>query len=94
MANGAIITGTGAEWSPRCPSCGHVIGIQATVSAWLDQPAWHFWGAVGQRWRHCAGERNGYEYVHFSAEINGRLSHRLAWIRAAEDVGAEQGRLL
>jgi hypothetical protein len=69
---------------PRCPNCGAAIEMHATVDQWLQPHDWHFYGYTGQRWIRCRGRHNGYEFVHFLAQVNRRGSNRIAWIRVAE----------
>lgn len=69
---------------PRCPNCGAAIEMHATVEAWLEPREWEFYGLSGQRWIKCRSRRNEYDYIHFVAQVNGRRSNRIAWIRVAD----------
>lgn len=84
------INGAAAQLATKCPRCGQAIGLQATVQVFGEPQSWHFWGSQGQRWKKCEGQHGRYHYVHFTAVINERLSHRLAWI---EPVADEMGKL-
>lgn len=72
-----------------CPECGARISSQAIVDAWMEQPAWSFWGMKGERWAKCEGSRGRYKYRHFAVAVNGRLVHRIAWIRPTREVDAQ-----
>lgn len=72
----------GTHTAPSCPTCGAAINTQAIVEAFNAPPKWHFWGSEGQRWKKCSGKQGAYEFTHFIVLINGRRSHRLAWVKA------------
>jgi hypothetical protein len=76
----AIITDS-AKFTPRCPKCGAVISLQATVERFNEPYKWDFWGRAGERWQRCKGEAGGYQYIHFRTLFDGRFSERLAWIK-------------
>lgn len=83
-----------ATTSPRCPQCKAPIGVQATVAKFGEPQAWDFWGTPGERWKLCEGAMGAYRFIHFKATVNGRFSHRLAWIQATAEPAAVQGELI
>lgn len=60
----------------HCPLCFHPIESTALVAAFNDPPGWSFWGEPGRRWIVC---QSG-PYIHFRAQVAGRMIHRLATI--------------
>lgn len=77
-------------YSPKCPTCGELIDLQATVESFGAPQGWQFYGYQGERWIKCRGESGAYQFTHFITLLNGRHSHRLAWIKAAVEVEATQ----
>jgi hypothetical protein len=84
------LTGQSALYVPRCPLCEAPIDLQATVESFGAPQGWQFYGYQGERWIKCRGESGAYQFTHFITLLNGRHSHRLAWIKAAVDVEATQ----
>jgi hypothetical protein len=79
-----------SPWTPRCPVCGTEITAQAAVDEFKPDGWVSFWGYDGARWKKCGGEQGGRPFVHFYVELNGRASHRLAWLPMPEENPAEQ----
>jgi len=59
--------------------------MTAIVDAWLSPASWQFYGAAGARFLKCRGESGGREYVHFTAIVGRRVSHRIAIIDVEGD---------
>jgi len=82
------------SYAPCCPVCGTPITLQATVEA-MDVPAgWHFFGRQGERWIKCRGFSGVTEFIHFVTLLNGRYSHRLAWLNEADKTPVAEQRML
>ena len=76
--------------APVCPHCGATITAQAIVPAFMDRPAWEFWGKLGERWRRChematLPDGRMVRYVHFRVIANRRKVDRLAWIAGEQE---------
>jgi len=57
----------------------------------MDAPAgWAFFGRKGERWIKCHAFAGPREFVHFVTLLNGRYSHRLAWLETDGDTGGGQ----
>lgn len=88
------MTGQSALYVPKCPTCGALIDLQATVESFGAPQGWQFYGYQGERWVKCRGESGAYPFVHFITLLNGRPQNRLAWIKPAGGKVAVQEALL
>jgi hypothetical protein len=78
------VTGrTAAVTSQRCPQCNEPLHASAIVAAFNEPANWTaFWGEQGKRARKCTGQRDGHSFTHFVVVVNGKRTHRLAWVKA------------
>jgi len=81
-------------YKPCCPQCGAAIQLQATVETFGEPQGWDFYGYQGERWIKCRGELGAHPYTHFITLLNGRQSHRIAWIAPDKTAEATQDVLL
>ena len=93
MKTATVISGEATRSAPKCPTCGTAIALQATVEAFGQPAAWHFWGVAGERWIKCTGHHNGHDFTHFMTVVNGAYSHRLAWLERKPAVAEAQATL-
>ena len=89
-----IITGQSTLYAPLCPHCGAPIDLQASVETFGAPQGWQFYGYQGERWIKCRGDSGANQYVHFIVMLNGRHSHRVAWIKPESEPEVTQGSFL
>lgn len=82
------------SYAPCCPACGAAVALQATVEAMDTPPGWAFFGRKGERWIKCHAFSGPHEFIHFVTLLNGRYSHRLAWLETDGATEGEQYKLL
>ena len=82
------------SYAPCCPACGAAVAAQATVEAMDTPPGWAFFGRKGERWIKCHAFSGPHEFIHFVTRLNGRYSHRLAWLAPDGATEGEQYKLL
>lgn len=89
-----VISGQHVAYAPSCPACGASVSSQATVEAMDAPPGWAFFGRKGERWIKCHAFSGPHEFIHFVTLLNGRYSHRLAWLEPDGAMEGEQYKLL